>query len=118
MTTIQTYLAELPEEKKERIDSVFDNTDKFYAIVYLVIRNEHITDTEKPDRYEDRMQVIRTVKTKIEELLNAWQLDGKEIIADIASDYFEDYVQYKNLDFGITNEEFVSMVQKIMQQPV
>lgn len=115
MTSIQTYLAGLPVETKERFIVLFGDMDKFYATVYLIIRNEHITDTEKPDRYEEKIYMIRSVKTKIENLLSSWGLDGKEIIADISSDYFEDYIAYKEPEFNITNEEFVGIIQKIIQ---
>lgn len=65
MTKIQEYLATLPEEKKELFAPVFGTVDKFYVVVYLVTRNEHITDQEKPDRYEDRLQVIRQIRSGI-----------------------------------------------------
>ena len=113
MTKIQEFLAALPEEKKALFVPLFGDIDKFYAVVYLIIRNEHITDQEKPERYEERLQVIRQVKEKLETLMSSFQLDGKEIVADIASDYFEDYVNYKEPDFDITNEEFIGIIQKL-----
>lgn len=113
MTRIQEYLAALPEEKKAMFAPVFGDVDKFYTVVYLITRNEHLTDLEKPERYEDRLQVIRQVKSRLETMISSFGLDGKEIVADIASDYFEDYVNYKEPQFDITNEEFVGIIQKI-----
>lgn len=113
MTRIQEYLAALPEEKKAMFAPVFGDVDKFYTVVYLITRNEHLTDQEKPERYEDRLQVIRQVKSRLETMISSFGLDGKEIVADIASDYFEDYVNYKEPQFDITNEEFVGIIQKI-----
>lgn len=113
MTKIQEYLAALPEEKKAMFVPVFGDVDKFYTVVYLITRNEHLTDLEKPERYEDRLQVIRQVKSRLETMISSFGLDGKEIVADIASDYFEDYVNYKEPQFDITNEEFVGIIQKI-----
>ncbi|RHJ81500.1 hypothetical protein [Parabacteroides sp. AM08-6] len=113
MTKIQDTLAALPEEKKMLFVPVFGNVDKFYTIIYLIARNEHVTEQEKPERYEDRLQVIRQVRTKAEKLLDSFGLDGAEIVADIASDYFEDYVNYKEPVFDITNEEFIRVIQKI-----
>ena len=40
-------------------------------------------------------------------------LYGGEIVADIASDYFEDYVNYKEPELDITNDEFIAILQKI-----
>lgn len=113
MTRIQEYLAALPEEKKAMFVPVFGDVDKFYTVVYLITRNEHLTDLEKPERYEDRLQVIRQVKSRLEAMISSFGLDGEEIVADIASDYFEDYVNYKEPQFDITNEEFVGIIQKI-----
>lgn len=113
MTKIQEFLAALPEDKKALFVPVFGDMDKFYTVVYLIIRNEHITDQEKPERYEDRLQVIRQVKSRLEALITSYGLDGKEIVVDIASDYFENYVNYKEPEFDITNEEFIGTIQKL-----
>ncbi|GKG74781.1 hypothetical protein CE91St1_39240 [Parabacteroides goldsteinii] len=113
MTKIQEYLAALPEDEKALFIPVFGSVDKFYTVVYLIIRNEHVTDQEKPERYEDRLQVIRQVKNKVEELVSSYGLDGKEIVADIASDYFEDFVNYKEPEPDITNEEFIAIIRKL-----
>ena len=115
MTKIQEYLAALPEDKKALFIPVFGSVDKFYTVVYLIIRNEHVTDQEKPERYEDRLQVIRQVKNKVEELVSSYGLDGKEIVADIASDYFEDFVNYKEPELDITNEEFIAIIRNLQQ---
>ena len=113
MTKIQEFLAALPEDKKALFIPVFGNVDKFYTVVYLIARNEHVTDMEKPDRYEDRLQVIRQIRRKVEDLVSSYGLEGKEIVADIASDYFEDYVNYKEPELDITNEEFIGIIQKL-----
>lgn len=113
MTKIQEQLAGLPEDKKNLFTPVFGTVDKFYTVVYLITRNEHLTDLDKPERYEDRLQVIRQVKSKVEDLVDSFGLDGKEIVADIASDYFEDYVNYKEPELDITNEEFIGIIQKL-----
>lgn len=113
MTKIQEFLTALPEDKKALFIPVFGNVDKFYTVVYLIARNEHVTDMEKPDRYEDRLQVIRQVRSKVEDLVSSYGLEGKEIVADIASDYFEDYVNYKEPELDITNEEFIGIIQKL-----
>ena len=72
-----------------------------------------MTDQEKPDRYEDRLQVIRQIRNKVEKLVDSFGLEGSEIVADIASDYFEDFVNYKEPEISLTNEEFIGIIQKI-----
>ena len=111
MTKIQQFLADLSEEKKSLFVPVFGSMEKFYTVVYLIARNEHVT--EKPDRYEDRLQVIRQIRNRVEKLVSSYGLDGGEIVADIASDYFEDYVNYKEPELDITNDEFIAILQKI-----
>ena len=113
MTKIQQFLADLPEEKKSLFVPVFGSMEKFYTVVYLIARNEHVTDQEKPDRYEDRLQVIRQIRNRVEKLVSSYGLDGGEIVADIDSDYFEDYVNYKEPELDITNDEFIAILQKI-----
>ena len=59
MTEIQKTLAALPEEKKALFVPVFGDVDKFYTVVYLIARNEHVTEQEKPDRYEETGEFFR-----------------------------------------------------------
>ena len=82
-------LAALPDERKACFVPVFGSVERFYTIVYLIAKNEHLTEQEKPP--------------------------GEDTVADIASDYFEDYVQYREPEFGITNEDFVDVIRKISQ---
>lgn len=113
MTKIQETLAALPEDKKALFVPVFGSVENFYTAIYLIARNEHLTDLEKPDRYEDRLQVIRQIRGMAEKAVDSYGLDGTEIVADIASDYFEDYVNYREPELGMTNEDFVGIIQKI-----
>ncbi len=116
MTKVQEELASLHEDKKQLFAPVFGDVDTFYTVVYLIARNEHVTDQEKPDRYEDRLQVIRQIRHKVEKMVTAFGLPGEEIVADIASDYFEDYVNYKEPQIGITDDRFIAIIQKIARQ--
>ena len=103
----------LPEEKKSLFSPCFRSMEKFYTVVYLIAGMSYVTDQEKPDRYEDRLQVIRQIRNRVEKLVSSYGLDGGEIVADIASDYFEDYVNYKEPELDITNDGFIAILQKI-----
>ena len=46
MTKIQETLVALPEEKKALFIPAFGDVDKFYTTVYLIARNEHVTELE------------------------------------------------------------------------
>lgn len=118
MTKIQETLAALPEEKKALFTPLFGDVDRFYTVVYLIARNEHVTEQEKPDRFETRLDMIRSVRHRIERLVSSFGLNGSETVADIASDYFEDYVNYREPEIRMTNEEFVDIIRKVSQLPI
>ena len=46
-------------------------------------------------------------------MLDELGLDGKDIMDGIASAYLEDFVNYREQDFGMTNEEFISIIKRI-----
>ena len=95
MTKIQETLVALPEEKKALFIPAFGDVDKFYTTVYLIARNEHVTELENRTVMKTACRSIRQIRGKVEKLVSSFGLDGSEIVADIASDYFEDYVNYK-----------------------
>ena len=51
MTKVQEMLAALPDEKKACFVPVFGSVERFYTIVYLIAKNEHLTEQEKPDPF-------------------------------------------------------------------
>lgn len=113
MKDVYVYLSGLPEDKKRLFVPIFGSIDRFYTVVYLIARNGHATEQDKPHLWEERLRVIRQVEKKVEKLLNSFHLNGPEIVADIASDYFNDYVKYKELEPDLTNDEFLSIIQRI-----
>ena len=46
-------------------------------------------------------------------MLDEEGLNGKEVLETIASDYLEDFVSYREQDFGMTNEEFIAIIKRI-----
>lgn len=113
MTKTQEFLAALPDDKRAFIEPVFDSVERLYEVVYLIARNEHITDLEKPERFEERLQVIREMRKRVERLLTSFGLEGEELVADIASDYFEDFVAYREPELTINNEQFIDILRRI-----
>ena len=108
MTQTEIYLNDLQSPILETFKPIFKSIEKFYATCYLIIKNEHVLSQEQPELW---------FKDKIERKLNDNNLNGKDIVADIASDYFEDYVHYKERDFKMTNEEFISYIKQIQSLP-
>lgn len=114
MTNVQLYINDLPVGVKEEIRGVFLSFEKFYPAVYLLIKNEHLTGEEKPERYEERIRMIQTVRSKTENFLDTLGLNGEELVADIASDYFEDFINYREVEFEISNQDFLNIINNIM----
>jgi len=113
MSEIKNKISSFPEEVKSRISKVFGNVDKFYATVYLIAKNEHINEEEKAPNWETRRKIIHAYQERIKYLLAELDLPANDIIADIKSDYLEDYVNYKDIDFDMTNEEFIEIIKRI-----
>ncbi|MGM9760017.1 MAG: hypothetical protein ACI30I_07895 [Parabacteroides sp.] len=115
MTATEKKLTVLPEETKAQLDRLFGDVHTLYILVYLIARNEHLTGLEKPDRYEIRLQVIRQIRQRLEKIISDCGLDGTELVADIASDYFEDYVNYREPDIQMDNDTFLRLLNQIAQ---
>lgn len=113
MRKIESYFTNLPEETKTQLEQVFLSVDKLYPVIYLLAKNEHLTSEEKPDRYEDRLAVMKQVRLKLEAFLNKIGLDGENLFADVASEYFDDYVSYKEKEFDLSNEDFLLIIRNI-----
>ncbi|MCD8262685.1 MAG: hypothetical protein LUD15_15415 [Bacteroides sp.] len=113
MSEAVKQLLQLPEELQNRIRDIYGNTETFYATVYLIARNEHIGQEDRSEAGKQRMEVIHAYQKRIERMLTEGGVDGKELMADIAGDYLEDYVNYREQDFGMTNEEFLNIIRKI-----
>lgn len=117
MTPTEIYLSKIQNTILDSFKPIFKDIARFYSICYLIIKNEHILSQEQPELWETKIKTVQWFKDKIEQKLNENGLKGKEIIADIASDYFEDYVQYKERDFNMNNEEFIFYIKQLQYLP-
>ncbi|MCH5329238.1 MAG: hypothetical protein J1E02_09475 [Coprobacter sp.] len=116
MTPTASYFSQLPADVQAAFEPVFGSAEMFYKTAYLIARNEHITSLDKAGNWEERVEVIHYYQDKLKQFLNRLSLDGENLMADIASDYFEDYVHYKDdIDFGMTNEDFLKIMRAIQQ---
>lgn len=113
MTDIQQFIADLPKEKRKAIEKFFFSLEEFYDAVYLIVQNGHILELNQPDQWEVKHKNIEYYRKRMEGVLDAMGLDGKELVADIASDYFEDFVHYRNAKINISSERFMEIIRKI-----
>ncbi|WP_455587471.1 hypothetical protein [Bacteroides sp.] len=113
MSEIHRKLKELPGTAIRKINSIYGSVDKFYATVYLIARNEHQCQMMSVPAANQRIRTIRAYQGLIRFMLDEFNLDGKDIMDAIASDYLEDFVNYREQDFGMSNEEFISIIKRI-----
>lgn len=91
MTPTEVALKEKESAILQSFSGIFPSTDTFYATCYLIIRNGHQWEQEKSDMWEEKCETVAWFRHKIERILTQNGLPGEDIVADIASDYFEDY---------------------------
>ena len=113
MTKTEEYLASLSDEQKAKISEIFGSIDKFYQCLYLIAKNEHMVQMDKPDHMEQRLKTIHDIQDKIEKFLDSLDLSGYDIFADIKSDYLEDYLAARSISLLFDNDEFVEMIRKV-----
>jgi hypothetical protein len=113
MTEVQKKLEQIEETKRNALNQSFGSLTYFYETIYLVIKNEHMTQQAAQPGFERKLEAIAFYKSKIENYLDHIGLDGKEWIADIASDYFEDYVHYREASLSIPDEIFYANLKRL-----
>ncbi len=113
MSETKKKLTALPLDLKNKIIEKYGSLDKFYATVYLIARNEHQAQTANIPGAEQRLKTIRAYQGMIRFMLDEHQVDGKEILDLIATDYLEDFIRYKEKDFGMTDSEFIEIIKRI-----
>lgn len=113
MNNIKQQIKKFPKTLLQKIEKTYGSLDKFYATVYLIARNEHLCQISTIAAAEQRLNTIRAYQGMIRFMLDEEGVDGKSIMDQIASDYLEDFVHYKEPDFGMTDEEFISIIKKI-----
>ena len=113
MSQVLATLKKLPEDAKEKIQSIYGSNERFYATVYLIAKNEHLLQETKPAAWEQKIRTVHAYQGMIRFMLDEFGLSGKDILADISSDYLEDYVHYREKDFGMSNEEFINIIKRI-----
>lgn len=113
MTDTRKGLSMLPLELKRKITAQYGSLDKFYATVYLIARNAHQTEISNVPGAEQRLKTIRAYQGMIQFMLDEAEVDGKLLMDNISTDYLEDFIRYKEQDFGMTNEEFIEIIKRI-----
>lgn len=106
-------LKKISGEAQAHINAIYGSIDKFYATVYLIAKNEHLLQQEKPAAWEQKIRTVHAYQGIIRFMLDELEIDGKELMADITSDYLEDYVSFREKNFNMTDEEFIRILKRI-----
>lgn len=102
-----------PKELKNQLITTYGSLKKFYATVYLIAKNKHNCQLANIPGSDQRLKTIKAYQGLIRFTLDEAELDGQDILDQIASDYLDDFVQYKEQDFGMSNDEFIAIIKKI-----
>lgn len=113
MTKIQEFLNGLDEKTKSAISKDFISTELLYETTYLIVKNGHALQESKPSQWEEKLKTVQHYQSMVEKRLDEAGLEGKEVVADIASDYFEDYVHYREAELKISDSDFFKILNDI-----
>lgn len=113
MTKTRENLSALPIDLKRTIIEKYGSLDKFYATVYLIARNAHQAEMSNIPGAQQRLNTIKAYQGMIQFMLNEGGINGKDLIEQIGSDYLEDFIRYREQDFGLTNDEFIKIIKRI-----
>ncbi|MDL2213573.1 hypothetical protein LJC21_00385 [Bacteroides sp. OttesenSCG-928-E20] len=114
MSEAKKELKKLSEPIKKKVKEIYGSIDKLYATIYLIARNEHQCRMASIPGAMQRLKTINVYQGVIRFMLDEGGLDGKEVMDSIASDYLDDFIQYKEQDFGMTNEEFLAIIKALI----
>lgn len=113
MTQARKKMSTLPLPLKKKLTETYGSLDKFYATVYLIARNAHQAEMSNIPGAQQRLNTIKAYQGMIQFQLDEAGIDGKKLLEEIASDYLEDFVQYREQDFGLSNEQFIEIIKRI-----
>ena len=114
MTTAQQRIERLDKKKKQATIALFGSIDVFYETFYLMIKNEHQLDLYRPEGWSAKLssaQYYRRLAT--EKIVKECFIDA-DLLEDIYSDYFEDFANYREKTPTISNEDFITILKKLI----
>lgn len=114
MTDTRKELQKLSATTQTKIKNIYGSIDKLYAVIYLIARNEHQCQITPIHAAAQRLRTIHAYQGIIRFMLDEGGLNGQRIMDDIASDYLNDFIKYKEQDFGMTDEEFIAIIKRIV----
>lgn len=114
MTLAQQRIEQLDKETKQRLIAMFGSLEIFYEIFYLMMQNEHQLDVYRPEGWSVKLSSVQYYRRLATERLQKECAVDADLLEDIYSDYFEDFANYRERTPKISNEEFLSILKKLI----
>jgi hypothetical protein len=94
------FILQLPDEIKNKISTEWGSIGNFYRLVFDLNAQDYKLATQKPNGYEQQRADIEKTLYDIEEKLDEFGIDGRDVTTEISSDHGEIIVQrhVQNLD--------------------
>ena len=105
----------LTEIQKQCLCALFGSVQNFYDCIYMVTQTEHLIHENKPDNWEQKLESVQYYRKLIDKRVQQDCEVSEEIIADIRSDYFEDYANFREQKLNLQQEEFVNIIQRLIK---
>ena len=114
MTVAQQRIEQLDKKTKQRLIALFGTLEIFYEVFYLMMQNEHQLDVYRPDGWSAKLSSVQYYRRLATERLQKECAIDADLLEDIYSDYFEDFANYRERAPKISNEEFLTVLKKLI----
>ena len=114
MTLAEQRIKKIKKETKEQIFNFFDSLDEFYETFYLMIKNEHQIDMQRPKDWENRLRSVQYYRHLATERIVKDCSVERDLMDDIYSDYFEDFANFRERKCALSEEKFLATIKKII----
>lgn len=114
MTTAEQRIKNLKKESRNQLLTFFDSLEEFYETFYLMIKNEHQIDIQRPKDWENRLRSVQYYRHLATERMVKDCFIERDLIDDIYSDYFEDFANFRERDCKLSEKKFLAEIKKII----
>ena len=113
MTTAQERLQKLSDETRMAIQLWFGDVPIFYAFFYTITQKEHLIDLNKAQGWQEQLKAAQYYRRLCSKKVIKECVLPDELLEDIASDYFEDFANYREKTL-MDEKLFVSFLRKLI----
>ena len=115
MTTAEKNLSQLGEVQKQCVCALFGSVQNFYDCIYLLTQTEHLLHENKPQDWERKLESAQFCRKLIDKRVQHDCEIDEGLLADIRSDYFEDYANFRERKVALSQNDFIDIIQKLIK---